>query len=131
MAKILIFEDNEHFRETYVTMCTASGLEVVAYENPGSEPVATVVRENPDIISMDINMPVMNGFEAGRRIKADPRTKRIPLFFLTTLGLAEDREQGRTLGAIDYLVKGESAPEDVVKRVKELLGLTNDIGQTN
>lgn len=125
MSKILIFEDDKLLRDMYVTKYKLEGFAVTAYDNPSKDPVQIVLREQPDIISMDVLMPVMDGFQAAKAIKADARTAKIPLFFLTTLGQPENIRGGKALGAVDYFVKGQSSPTQVVQRVRAILGLPN------
>lgn len=81
MSKILLFEDDLFLRGMYVLKYQIEGFTVAAYEHPTKDPVSIVLAERPDIISMDVLMPVSNGFEATAKIKADPRTKNTPLYF--------------------------------------------------
>lgn len=123
MPKILIFEDDPFLRGMYETKYRMEGFEVASYESPTEEPVKIVVKEKPDLISMDVLMPIKNGFEATTLIKADPRTKNIPLVFLTNLGQPVDIEKGKALGANDYLIKANHQPKDVVNITRKILGL--------
>jgi CheY-like chemotaxis protein len=123
MSKILFFEDDIFLRGMYVTKYIMEGFVVAAYENPTKDPVSIVLKEKPDFISMDILMPVMNGFDATKLIKADPRTKNIPLVFLTNLNQQADIDKGRALGGVDYLVKANHMPTDVINRTRTILGL--------
>lgn len=123
MPKILIFEDDIFLRGMYVTKYIMEGFVVAAYENPTKDPVSIVLKEKPDFISMDVLMPVMNGFDATKLIKADSRTKNIPLVFLTNLNQQADIDRGKALGAVDYLVKANHMPTDVINRTRTILGL--------
>ena len=123
MPKILIFEDDKFLQAMYLSKYKLEGIEVVGYDNPTKNPVEIVLKERPDIISMDVMMPLMNGFEATALIKADPRTKAIPLFFLTSLGQADDVQAGKALGGVEYMIKSHLTPSEVVDKVREILGL--------
>lgn len=130
MPKILIFDAEKMLRDMYVTKFSMEGFSAVGYESPTKNPVKIVLKEKPDIISMDILMPEMDGFEATKQIKADRRTKDIPLFFLTNLGQQQDTIKGRGLGAVEYFVKAEYSPSDIVNYVKEIIGQPSQIVET-
>ncbi len=123
MPKILIFDDDPFLAKAYIGKYRQLGLETAYYQSPGDDPVQTVLDEKPDIISMDVVMPDMNGFDAVRALKADKRTRAIPVFFLTNLGQPGEASTGRQLGAIDYFVKTQLTPTEVVERVRQLLNL--------
>ena len=123
MPKILIFEDDKFLTDMYAVKFHEAGFEVAVYSTPSSDPVQIVLKEKPDIISMDVIMPDMDGFEATMLIKADPRTRDIPLYFLTTLGQQQDIDRGLQLGATEYLVKATLTPSEVVERVVAILRL--------
>lgn len=127
MPKILIFESEQMLRDMYVQKYKQAGFEIVAFNSPHPNPVDIVLTEKPDIISMDIIMPDMDGFSATELIKADDRIKNIPLFFLTNMGQRDDQQRGRALGAVEYLVKADYSPKDVVNYVKSFLGLPHQI----
>ncbi|MCG8614895.1 MAG: response regulator [Desulfobacterales bacterium] len=83
----------------------------------GEETLEMVEEERPDLILLDIMMPVMDGFEVCERLKADEATRDIPVIFLTGKADPEDKEKGMALGAIDYIIKPFDIP-DVQARVK-------------
>jgi two-component system phosphate regulon response regulator PhoB/two-component system alkaline phosphatase synthesis response regulator PhoP len=120
--KVLIFEDDPLLQDMYVTKYKQCGIDVVAYGDPSLDPVSIVLKEKPDIISMDVVMPIMNGFEALERIKQDERTKHIPVILLTNLGQKEDIEKGMALGATEYMIKTNFMPGQVVNRFRKALG---------
>ncbi len=129
MPKILIFEDDLLLAGAYKTKFELSGFEVALF-NDGAEPVKRVVEEQPDIILSDVMMPVINGFQVGKLLKADHRTMNIPLVYCTTLGQPEDIAKGRAIGAVEYLVKGDYTPSDIVNYIKEILGLPSQPVET-
>ncbi len=121
MPTILHFEDDTLLANRYATKFASAGFEYAVYGAPGADPVGIVVKEKPDVILMDVVMPDMDGFEATRLIKNDPRTQPIPLLFLTTLGQQEHINRGKALGAVEYLVKANTAQDDVIDRVRAAL----------
>ena len=123
MKKILIFEDDQLLRSMYETKFGMEGFGVAGYDNPSNDPVSIVLKEKPDAISMDVMMPVMNGFEATGLIKGDSRTKNIPVIFLTNLGQQQDIDKGKALGAAEYIIKANHMPSEVVDRFRKILGL--------
>lgn len=129
MPKILIFEDEKMLADMYATKYRLMGWGV-AVQYDGHDPVDLAVREKPDIISMDILMPRVNGFDAIKLLKADPRTKDIPIFILSSLGQTADIAMGKSLGAVEYFIKADFTPDDIVNYVKELLGLPSQPVET-
>ncbi len=87
----------------------------------GAEAVALAQNERPDLILMDVVMPKVDGFEACRRLRADPATKEIPVIMVTTRGEAENMELGFGAGANDYLTKPINGLE-LLAKIKGLLG---------
>ena len=120
MAKILIAEDERDIRDLIVFTLTYGKHEVVAVSN-GEEVLECTRREQPDLILLDVRMPRMTGYEACRRLKADPTLRHIPVIFLSAKGQEADKEKALTLGADEFMTKPFS-PVGVVARVKQLLG---------
>ena len=85
MAKIVIAEDERDIRDLITFTLQFAGHEVIATSN-GAEAVEAVKREKPDLVLMDVRMPRMTGYEACRRLKADPETAHIPVVFLSAKG---------------------------------------------
>lgn len=123
MLKILLFEDDLYLRGMYVAKFQIDGFDVAAYEHPTKDPVNIVLKEKPDIISMDVIMPVSNGFVAAEKIKADHRTKNVPLFFLTNLGQQSDIDHGMAAGAFTYIIKANHMPSEIVDVICKKLGV--------
>ncbi len=121
MAKILVVDDEEDIRRLLVTIFTDSGYEVVTASN-GKEAVDAAKSEHPDLIFMDILMPVMDGYQACSAIKKDPHTKDIFIAFLTAKGLPEDWDQGLQSEADMYIAK-PFQPDRLLFVAKELLAL--------
>lgn len=121
--KVLHFEDDDFLSSMYAVKFKQYGLDYVTYANPSNDPVEIVLREHPDLIIMDVIMPVKDGFWATATLKQDPRTKDIPIVFLTNLGQQEDVDKGLGLGASDYWIMAAHTPSDIVEKSREILGL--------
>ena len=117
MSKILIVEDNEMNRDMLSRRLERKGYEVVMAED-GQKGVDMSKSENPDLILMDLSLPVMDGWEATSTIKADGNTKDIPIIVLTAHAMAGDREKALKAGADEY----DTKPIDF----KRLLGKIKD-----
>lgn len=123
LGKILHFEDDTFLAGMYNTKFPMKGFEHVTYNSPSEDPVLVVLKENPDLIIMDILMPVMDGYTATRLLKADKRTAHIPILGLCNMGQKADIQKALDLGMSDYLVTAAHMPDEVVQRVKEILNL--------
>lgn len=119
-SKILLVDDNEDMLETLKHLFTLYEFEVLLAKN-GKEAVDIAKQESPSLIVLDALMPVMNGFEACKQLKAGQKTKDIPVIFLSA-NYTEDshRVLGLELGADDYILKPFNAKE-LVTKVKSIL----------
>ena len=113
MSKILLVEDNEMNRDMLTRRLERKGFEV-AIAVDGQAGVDMASSASPDIILMDISLPVMDGWEATRQIKSDPATLSIPVIALTAHAMAGDEQKAREAGCDDY----DTKPVDL----KRLLG---------
>ncbi len=104
MSKVLLVEDNEMNRDMLSRRLERKGFDVI-YAQDGSIAVDLAGSERPALILMDMSLPVMDGWEATRRIKADPETKNIPIIALTAHAMAGDREKAIDAGCEDYDTK--------------------------
>ena len=104
MPKVLLVEDNEMNRDMLSRRLERRGFEVVIAVD-GAEGVAKCKSERPDIVLMDMSLPVMNGWEATRAIKADPAMQAMPVIALTAHSMPGDREKAMEAGCNDYDVK--------------------------
>ena len=104
MSKILIVEDNEMNRDMLSRRLERKGYEVVMAED-GQKGVDMSKSENPDLILMDLGLPIMDGWEATSLIKDDKNTKLIPIIVLTAHAMAGDREKALEAGADEYDTK--------------------------
>jgi CheY-like chemotaxis protein len=109
MPKILLVEDNEMNRDMLSRRLARKGFEVVMAED-GQKGLDMASSENPDLILMDMSLPVVDGWEATRRIKASDETKGIPVIALTAHAMAGDKEKTLAAGCDDYDTKPIELP---------------------
>ncbi|HEX3402468.1 MAG TPA: response regulator [Acetobacteraceae bacterium] len=109
MAKILLVEDNELNRDMLSRRLTRNGYTVVEAVN-GEQGVAMAASEAPDLVLMDMSLPVLDGWSATRALRADPATRDIPVIALTAHAMAGDREQAMAAGCNDYDTKPIELP---------------------
>jgi CheY-like chemotaxis protein len=120
MPKLLVVEDNEESREGLSRHLKRKGYEVLTAAD-GQQAVGTAWVEAPDLILMDMSLPVLDGWEATRRLKADPTTRGIPVIALTAHAMAGDREKALEAGCDEY----ETKPVEFARlldKVRALLG---------
>jgi CheY-like chemotaxis protein len=117
--RVLLVDDYPDAREMYAEYLEFSGFDVVEAEN-GMEALQRAVETAPDIILMDLSLPVMDGWEATRRLKADKRTAPIPVVALTGHALAGISEGAKKAGC-DAFVTKPCLPEDLVKEIRKIL----------
>lgn len=115
MAKILLVEDNEMNRDMLSRRLKRKGYDVV-FALDGAEGVEMAFAELPDVILMDISLPVMDGWEATKRLKADPRTQAIPVLALTAHAMPGDREKSLAVGCDGY----ETKPVEFLKLLEKI-----------
>jgi len=118
--RVLLVDDYPDAREMYTEYLEFSGFEVVEAGN-GKEALQRAVDTAPDIILMDLSLPVMDGWEATRRLKADERTTSIPVVALTGHALAGISEGAKKAGC-DAFVTKPCLPEDLVREIRKVLG---------
>ena len=104
MAKLLLVEDNEMNRDMLSRRLRRKGYEVLLAED-GAQALALIAEQPPDLVLMDMSLPVLDGWEATRRIKAAPETAGIPVLALTANAMAGDREKAFAAGCDDYDTK--------------------------
>jgi two-component system, cell cycle response regulator DivK len=121
--RVLLVDDYPDAREMYTEYLEFSGFEVVEAEN-GMEALQRAIDAAPDIILMDLSLPVMDGWEATRRLKADKRTSSIPVVALTGHALAGISEGAKRAGC-DAFVTKPCLPEDLVKEIRRILETTS------
>jgi CheY-like chemotaxis protein len=117
--RVLLVDDYPDAREMYTEYLEFSGFEVVEAGN-GIEALERAIDASPDIILMDLSLPVMDGWEATRRLKADERTSSIPIVALTGHALAGISEGAKKAGC-DAFVTKPCLPEDLVREIRKIL----------
>jgi CheY-like chemotaxis protein len=120
MGKILIVEDDKVIQNMYKIKFTNAGHEVKTASN-GEEGLSLMRSFSPDIVFMDLMMPVMDGFTALTTAKADSQIKDIPVIILTNLSQSEDAEKTTKMGAVDFLVKSNLTPTQVLEKANQYL----------
>src|SRR5580704_8431037 len=120
MAKVLLVEDNEMNRDMLSRRLARRGFEVVMAVD-GEQGVQMAKEERPDLILMDMSLPVLDGWGATRQIKADSSTQSIPLIALTAHAMAGDRDKALQAGCDDYDTKPIELPR-LLSKMERLLG---------
>jgi two-component system cell cycle response regulator DivK len=117
--RILIIEDQEDNRAILRDVLSTAGYELIEAAD-GGEGVELAQKERPDLILMDIQLPVLDGYEATRRIKANPELKAIPIIAVTSYALSGDEAKARAAGCDGYVTKPFS-PRLLLSKVREYL----------
>jgi two-component system cell cycle response regulator DivK len=120
MTRILLVEDNEMNRDMLSRRLIRRGYDIVLAVD-GQEGIATARAEHPDLILMDMSLPVIDGWEATRQLKAEPGTCAIPIIGLTAHSMAGDREKVLEAGCDDYDTKPVELPR-LLQKIEALLG---------
>jgi two-component system, cell cycle response regulator DivK len=120
MTKILVVEDNEMNRDMLSRRLVRKKYEVLVAVD-GGESVEMARSEAPDLILMDMSLPVIDGWEATRQLKASPETQAIPIIALTAHAMSGDREKAMEAGCDDYDTKPVELPR-LLGKIEALLG---------
>lgn len=120
MTKVLVIDDDSMVRETVVRLLILEGYQVIesAYGQAG---YAAAISESPNIILLDLNMPIMDGFEVLHKLKSNPETERIPVIVLTARIDAESERRCMAAGATDY-IKKPWGPAELQERIAIIVG---------
>jgi len=120
MNKILLVEDDRFLIKAVYTKLTQKGFEVIL-ANDGDEAISKAKAEKPEIILLDMVLPKKSGFEVLRELKGNPETASIPVFILSNLAQDQDIQEGKALGAEDYIVKSNTSLSAIVDKVANFL----------
>jgi CheY-like chemotaxis protein len=121
---ILLADDHEDNRLALLTVLAREGYRTLGAAN-GREAVQVAVKELPDLVLMDLAMPVMDGRQAMQRLKEDPRTSHIPVVVLTAMALSVDRERLMAEGFAELLTK-PCMPPLLLQQLRRMIGLAED-----
>jgi two-component system cell cycle response regulator DivK len=116
---ILVVEDQEDNRQILRDLLSSSGYDLTE-AGDGEEALKSVAEKRPDLILMDIQLPIMDGYEATRRIKADPQTSNIPVIVVTSYALSGDEGKATAAGCDAYVTKPYS-PKQLLAKIREYL----------
>ena len=117
--RILVIEDTEDNRRILRDLLTNAGFDVIEASD-GEKGVAAAKEQRPDLILMDIQLPVIDGYEATRQIKSDPNSSHIPIVAVTSYALSGDEEKTRRAGCDGYIAKPYS-PRQILAMVRDFL----------
>jgi two-component system, cell cycle response regulator DivK len=117
--RILVVEDQEDNRRILRDLLTSVGYQIIEAED-GESGITAAEAQRPDLILMDIQMPIMDGYEATRQIKANPELRAIPIIVVTSYALSGDEDKARSAGCDDYIAKPYS-PRQMLAKIKEHL----------
>ena len=120
MSKILLVEDDRFLIKAVYTKLTQKGFEVIL-ANDGDEAISKAKTEKPELVLLDMVLPKKSGFEVLRALKGDPKTVSIPVFILSNLAQDQDIQEGKALGAEDYIVKSNTSLSAIVDKVANFL----------
>ena len=118
--KIFIGEDDKFISRAYQDGLKRAGFEVFTGFD-GSEVLKNIKENKPDLILLDLIMPIKNGFEVLGEMKMDSGLRKIPVVVLSNLGQDSDIERARELGAKDYLIKSNYSMKEIIEKVREYL----------
>ena len=117
--RILVVEDQEDNRQILRDLLGSAGIGIIEAHD-GVAALKLAASEKPDLILMDIQLPEMDGYEATRRIKADPALKHIPIIVVTSYALSGDEGKARAAGCDDYVTKPFS-PRQLLAKIRQYL----------
>ncbi len=118
--KILLVEDSKVVQQMYRNKLTFEQFNVLTADN-GMEAIKILSQEKPDIILLDLMMPIMDGYKVLQVVKTDPRLANIPVLVFSAKGQSEEVEKALNLGAAGYIVKATTKPNEVVEQIRKVL----------
>ena len=117
--RILVVEDQEDNRQIIRDLLSATDYEIIEAES-GEQALEAVAKQRPDLILMDIQLPGIDGYEATRRIKADPALRSIPIIAVTSYALSGEEQKARAAGCDEYVPKPYS-PRQLLAKIRQYL----------
>lgn len=122
-GKILLIEDDAMLGNIAADKFRANGFTVIRAEG-GRDGIAMALRENPDLVLLDVIMPGMNGMDVLKAMKSDARLRDIPVVLFSNIAQEKEVAEAKALGAAEYLVKVDYTPPEIVERVRQILNVT-------
>ncbi len=119
MTKVLVVEDNEQNRYLISFLLKGDGFEVIEAFT-GEDGVEMAIREQPDVVLMDIQLPGIDGYETTRRIRASPGGEKVPIIALTSYAMTGDRERSLAAGCTGYVEKPIN-PDTIIGEIRTFL----------
>lgn len=119
--KILIVEDDKFLRELISQKLIKVGFEIITAED-GETALKIIIDNKPALVLLDLIMPGIDGFGVLTEMKKNEETEKIPVIILSNLGQKEEIEKGMRLGATDFMIKAQFSPNEIVDKVKSILG---------
>lgn len=116
---VLVVDDDEFLAGIYILTLQKAGHDIILVQK-GTDGIKAAETRSPDVIVLDVLMPGMDGFQVLRTLKENKSTRDIPVIMLTTLSAPEDIEYGKSLGAVAYLTKTTTLPEDLAQKLDEI-----------
>lgn len=120
MKKILIAEDDKYLANAYRVKMEKEGFEV-KIASDGQEVFSTLASFFPDLILLDLIMPIKDGFSTLEEIKKHDKYKSIPVIIASNLGQGEDVQKGMKLGAVDYVIKSDISLNEIINKINNIL----------
>lgn len=122
--KILLIEDDEFLSEVLIKRLDEDGYEVTLSKT-AVDGLVILKDLKPDLILLDLILPEMSGFEFLKKIKANPNFSAVPVVILSNLSQEKEKNEAKALGAIDYLIKATYTTKEILDRIKEIIGNSN------
>ncbi len=117
---ILVIEDDKFYGNIFLAKFTEEGYDIVV-ANDGQKGLEEAKKRMPDLILLDLIMPVMDGFEALKALKSDPALAQVKVMILSNLGQEDDVKKAIEMGAVDYMIKANVSLQEAVDKVKKFL----------
>ncbi|NKE72600.1 response regulator [Candidatus Manganitrophus noduliformans] len=118
--KVLIVDDTEFYQKAYQNKLLSAGY-ITSVANNGVEALKALTTDKPDLILLDLMMPIMDGFKVLQTVKANPNLQSIPVIVFSAKGASEEISKALQAGASDFLVKATTTPNKVVEKIKAVL----------
>jgi two-component system phosphate regulon response regulator PhoB len=119
--RILLVEDDDSLANVYITRLQAEGFDVRRVAN-GEEALAAALSYHPDLVLLDVMMPIVSGFDVLDILRNTPETVNLKIIMLTALSQESDQERAKALKVDDYLIKSQVVIADVIERIRYHLG---------